>query len=274
MAKTILNTIVDDLSADLCRRKQQVSVASLESMPGFERIPMSLARGLKDETQAIRRLSVIAEIKRRSPSRGRLRESFEPAGIARSYELAGAKAISVLTEENHFEGSLSHLAEVRAAVNLPVLRKDFITDPYQIFEARAFGADAILLIATLLERQHLQELIAAAQELGLSCLVELYDEHELDRIDMDIISILGVNNRNLHSFEVDITRAPRILARIPEHIVRVAESGLGTGADLVRMQESGIDAVLIGEALIIETDPGEALNRLHDEYEQELSSTE
>jgi len=266
MPDTILDTIVKDAAADLSRRKRERPLSSLESMPGFERTPLPLEEALR-----IKSLSIIAEIKRKSPSKGRLRDDFYVDVIARSYAAAGAAAISVLTEENHFEGHLSHITMVRASVDLPVLRKDFLVDPYQLVEARAYGADAVLLIATLLDQNHLQELLAAATELELSCLVELYDESELDQIDLDLVSILGVNNRNLHTFDVDVTRAPRLLAHVPDKIVRVAESGLSTGQNLAEMHRCGIDAVLIGEALISKSDPGEALKSLRSDCDLALS---
>ncbi len=266
MPDTILNRIVEDAASDLAVRKRERPVSTLESMPGFDRAPLSLERTLRGES-----LSIIAEIKRKSPSKGRLREDFYVDVIARSYVSAGARAISVLTEMNYFEGNLSHLATVRASVSVPILRKDFLVDPYQLAESRAYGADAVLLIATILDRNHLQEMLSAASELELSCLVELYDESELDKVDMDQISVLGVNNRNLHTFEVDIKRAPELLARVPESIVRVAESGLRTGQDLAEMQHHGIDAVLIGEVLISEPDPGLALSSLRSDYERCLN---
>jgi indole-3-glycerol phosphate synthase len=266
MSETILDTIVEDSAADLSRRKQQHPLSSLRSMPGFSRAPLPLAPALRSES-----LSIIAEIKRKSPSKGLLRKDFYVDVIARSYASANARAISVLTEVNHFDGSLADLASVRASVALPILRKDFLVDPYQLVEARAYGADAVLLIATILDRNHLAEMISAASELELSCLVELYDERELDHVDLDQISVLGVNNRNLHTFEVDITRAPKLLAQIPEDIIRVAESGLSTGRDLAEMQRLGIDAALIGEALISKSDPGEALTLLRNDCDRDLN---
>lgn len=268
MSDTILNTIVKDAAAELAKQKRDRPLSSLLSMPGFARTPLSLAKSLRSDS-----LSVIAEIKRTSPSKGRLRDDYYVDVIARSYASADARAISVLTEKNHFEGHLSHLVAARSAVSVPILRKDFLVDPYQLAEARAYGADAVLLIVTLLERSHLQEMLSAASELELSCLVELYDESELDRIDLDLISIVGVNNRNLHTFDVDVTRAPRILGHIPQDIIRVAESGLSTGQDLADTRRLGIDAVLIGEALISKPDPGEALALLRSEYERCITDT-
>ena len=266
MPETILDTIVEDAAADLIQRKRERPLSMLESMPGFDRATLSLGSALGGES-----LSVIAELKKTSPSRGPLRDNFYVDVIARSYSAAGAHAISVLTETNHFEGSLSNLEMVRGSVELPILRKDFLVDPYQLAEARAYGADAVLLIATLLDRNHLAEMLSAAKELDLNCLVELYDESELDRIDLDQISILGVNNRNLHTFDVDIKRAPELLGRVPKNIVHVAESGLSSGHDLAEMQRQGIDAVLIWEALLINSDPCAALTGLLNDYKKCLA---
>lgn len=257
MSSTILHTIVDDAQADLTRRKRDAPLSTLVTMPGFSREPYSLADALVGVPT-----SIIAEIKRRSPSKGLLREDFDVRAIGESYQSAGAAAISVLTESNHFGGKLSYLQDVRSAVTIPILRKDFIVDPYQLFEARAFGADAALLIATLLERSQIEELLHAAQDAGITCLVELYDASELDKLDFENVSILGVNNRDLRTFEVDTSRAPAILNLAPENIVRVAESGLSTGEELAALSLGGIDAALIGESFMRQDDPGAALNNL------------
>jgi indole-3-glycerol phosphate synthase len=266
---TILDTIVRDSAGNLSRRKRECPISSLESMAGFARSPLPFAHALKSKPGAF-----IAEIKHRSPSKGVLRDDYDVKRFTEAYQTGGARAISVLTEENHFHGHLAHLETARSIVSVPLLRKDFIVDPYQIIEARAFGADAVLLIVSLLDRHHLEELLAVATEVNLDCLVEIYDEPELDRVDFSRISILGVNNRNLHSFEVDTSRAPRILARVPEHIARVAESGLKTAENVADMFESGIDAVLIGEALMSDPDPGEALSALRESCDKILADRE
>lgn len=208
------------------------------------------------------RLSVIAECKRRSPSRGVLRDDYDPAAIARAYAQTGAAAISVLTEPAFFDGALDHLAAVRDAVSLPLLRKDFIVTEYQVVEARACGADAVLLIAAALERPALAGLRELAERLGLAALVEVHDETELDRALEAGARIVGVNNRNLRTLAVSIEASERLIEQIPDECVAVAESGLRRGDDLRRLSAAGYDAFLIGEHLMSAADPGAALAAL------------
>ena len=205
------------------------------------------------------RLAVIAECKRRSPSRGVLRQEYDPAAIARSYDAAGATALSVLTESAFFDGSLEHLAAARAVTRLPILRKDFIIDRYQIFEARAAGADAVLLIAATLTPAELVFLHRAAADAGLDVLVEIHDVAELPAALDAGAKIIGVNNRNLRTLQVNTDVSTRAIAAIPDEAVAVAESGLKTGADLRRLRAAGYDAFLIGESLMTSSDPGLAL---------------
>ena len=207
-------------------------------------------------------VNVIAECKRRSPSRGVLRADYEPAGIAHGYAAAGAAAISVLTEPAFFDGSLEHLVAVRGATSLPVLRKDFILDRYQILEARAAGADAILLIVAALSRSSLKELHQAATDAGLDVLVEVHDLQEIPLALEAGASIVGVNNRSLRTLAVDTDVSLRAVESIPQEIVAVAESGLKTGEDLRRLQKAGYDAFLIGERFMTAADPGRALGDL------------
>ena len=208
-------------------------------------------------------MSFIAEIKKASPSKGQIREDFDPASIAQQYAEHDAAAISVLTEPQYFEGSLEHMAWIRAHVpETPLLRKDFIIDPYQLVEARAVGADAVLLIATALDAGRLSDLHAAATELGLSCLVEVYTEEDLNKIDWDQVTVLGVNNRDLHTFEVDIQNSLRIFEQAPKGVGRVAESGLSDPETLVRLRQAGVNGVLIGEHLMRAEHPGQALSEL------------
>jgi indole-3-glycerol phosphate synthase len=205
---------------------------------------------------------VVAECKRRSPSRGVLREAYDPAAIARAYERAGAAAISVLTEPTFFDGALAHLAGVRDAVRLPLLRKDFIICEYQLFEAKASGADAVLLIAAALDSRSLAALHAQACALGLDVLVEVHDTDEVS-IALDAgARIVGVNNRNLRTLEVDVAASEKAAARLPQGVVRVSESGLKGADDLRRLRQLGYDAFLIGERFMGAEDPGEALRRL------------
>ena len=202
---------------------------------------------------------VIAECKRRSPSRGVLRTAYHPAAIARAYDSAGAAAISVLTEPTFFDGALDHLRAVRDAVDLPILRKDFVVDAYQLLEARAAGADAVLLIVAALDDGALADLGGAAGDLGLDVLVEVHDERELDRALAAGATIVGVNNRNLRTLAVDVEASFRLAARMPAGVVAVAESGLRTGEDVRRLREVGYQAFLIGERFMSAADPGAAL---------------
>lgn len=263
---TILDKILTDTRALVAHRKATVPVQRLEERPFFHGPTLPLARALRRD-----HLAVIAEIKRASPSKGLIRADFPVRDLANQYKHGGANAISVLTEPLHFQGSLDYLALVRQTVDLPLLRKDFIVDPYQLIEARAYGADAVLLIAAALDRQELYDLHAAATELGLSCLVEVYDPHELDKLDFDQIQILGVNNRDLRTFEVDIEHSLRTFAMAPDHVVRVSESGLGESVDdLAHLRRNGIDAVLIGESFMRAPHPGTAVQDLKAETEQQV----
>jgi indole-3-glycerol phosphate synthase len=205
---------------------------------------------------------VIAECKRRSPSRGILRANYDPAAIAASYARAGAVAISVLTEPTFFDGSLKHLQAVRAAVDLPVLRKDFIVDRYQLVEACAWGADAALLIVAALTDAELRSLIATAETLAIDALVEVHDRNELTRALDAGARVLGVNNRNLKTLEVSTRVAEDLAAAIPEETIAVAESGLSSRAHLDRLSAAGYDAFLIGERFMTARDPGVALKEM------------
>ena len=208
------------------------------------------------------RPNVIAECKRRSPSRGILRRDYRPGAIAAAYERNGAAAVSVLTEPTFFDGALDHLRAVRAAVGIPVLRKDFIVDPYQLLEAAAAGADAVLLIAAALDDADLGALHARAAGLGLGVLVEVHDADELDRAARAGAAVVGVNNRNLRTLAVDVEASHRLAARMPEGAIGVAESGLRTSADLARLGAAGYSAFLIGETFMTARDPGAALRDL------------
>ncbi len=250
----ILHRIVADTRLLVASRKRVTPIARLEDMPSFSAPALNLSEALRGEG-----LSVIAEIKKASPSRGVLRGDFNPAQIARQYGHSGAAAISVVTEPTYFKGSLEHLAAARQVTDLPLLRKDFIVDPYQLYEARAFGADAVLLIAAVLDAAELHDLHQAAEALGLSCLVEIYDASELDRIDFDQIRILGVNNRDLRTFSVDIDHSVRIFQALPPTVIKVSESGMSEPADLAYIERNGADAVLIGEAFMKAPEPGKQL---------------
>ena len=208
------------------------------------------------------RVNVIAEFKRRSPSRGAIREDLHPVYVAQGYEIAGAAALSVLTEEEFFGGSIVDLQEARAATLLPTLRKDFIVDAYQVREAWIAGADAVLLIVAVLADHELRQLHAAATELGLEVLVEVHDGDELGRALAAGARIVGVNNRDLHSLEVRLETSLELIERIPDEVVAVSESGLRCGGDVRRLRDAGFDAFLIGEHLMAAPDPGAALEAL------------
>jgi indole-3-glycerol phosphate synthase len=208
------------------------------------------------------RVNIIAECKRRSPSRGVLRPQYDPAAIAVGYERAGAVAVSVLTEPTFFDGDPSHLEAVRAAVTLPLLRKDFIVDQYQLVEARALGADAVLLIVAALTPTELRRLRAIAAALGLAALVEVHDVDELDIALEAGAEIVGVNNRNLRTLAVDVTASETIARRIPPGVIAVSESGLRSPADIARLRAHGYRAFLIGERFMTMSDPGAALSDL------------
>ena len=209
------------------------------------------------------RINVIAECKRRSPSRGVLREQqYEAATIARSYAGAGASAISVLTEPTFFDGALEHLQSVRAAVDVPLLRKDFIVSEYQLFEAKAAGADAVLLIVAALAASDLRAFGARADSLGLGVLVEVHDADELSVAIDAGAGIIGVNNRNLRTLEVDVRVSETLIARMPSDVVTVSESGLRSADDLLRLRQLGYQGFLLGERFMAERDPGAELSAL------------
>ena len=208
------------------------------------------------------RPAVIAEVKRASPSKGLLRDPFEPAAIAASYEAGGAACLSVLTDRDFFQGDPAHLAQARGACSLPVLRKDFLIEPWQVAEARAMGADCILLIAAALATQDMQGLEAHARSLGLAVLVEVHDEAELESALTLKTPLLGINNRNLRTFETRLDTTLGLLGRIPADRLVVTESGILSAADVRRMREASVHAFLVGEAFMRAPDPGGALRAL------------
>jgi indole-3-glycerol phosphate synthase len=208
------------------------------------------------------RVNVIAECKRRSPSKGVLAAQYDPVAIARKYEEGGAAAISVLTEPTFFDGSLDHLRLVRDAVDLPILRKDFIVDEYQLFEARAAGADAILLIVAALEQGSLVRLQARAFQLGLAALVEVHDEAELTRAVDAGARIIGVNNRNLRTLSVDVEASYRLATGLPKDVIGISESGLKSREEVERLTAAGYRAFLVGERFMTDPDPAGALRQL------------
>jgi len=208
------------------------------------------------------RVNVIAECKRRSPSKGVLAASYDPEALAAAYERGGAAAVSVLTEPTFFDGALEHLARVRRTVQIPVLRKDFIVDEYQLHEARANGADAVLLIVAALEQRDLRGLHQQASALGLAALVEVHDEDQLERAVDAGARLIGVNNRNLRTLAVDVEASHRLGRLIPRDVVAVSESGLRSRGDLERLREDGYRAFLIGERFMVDPDPARAIGEL------------
>ncbi len=254
---SILEKIVSQTKIDLKKRILERSYTSLESEWGFEKELQSFSQAIKGKV-----VKFITEVKKASPSKGIIREDFDPVSLARIYEKSGASAISVLTDEPFFKGHLSYLDDIAQQITIPILRKDFIINPYQIAEAKAFGADAILLIARILSDSQLDELLSAAKEYELDALVECYDLVDQDRINYEKVSILGVNNRDLETFEVDVHRGVSQLNMAPESTITVSESGISTVDDIKFLQKNGINAVLIGEHLMRQSNIGRELRRL------------
>jgi indole-3-glycerol phosphate synthase len=207
-------------------------------------------------------IHLIGEIKKASPSRGVIREDFEPVSLARTLESHGAACVSVLTDAPFFQGCLEYLSQVRDAVAVPVLRKDFILDPYQVWEARAHGADAVLLIAECLDDCTFRQLLGITLDLGMTPLVELFEPENVDRILEAGATLIGVNNRNLRTFETDLEHTLRLKERIPSHCVLVAESGLAHRHDVLRLERAGVQAMLVGESLMNKPDIGSAVDEL------------
>lgn len=260
----ILEEITKQTAEDLARRKREVSFANFNSFEGFEKKRISFKKSLEGNEE----VSIIAEVKKASPSKGIIRPDFDPVDIALRYEEGGASALSVLTDQPFFKGELKYLETISKRIELPVLRKDFIIDPYQIKEARAYGADAVLIIVTITEGKQLEELLHAAKEFELDALVECYDQDDFDRIDFELVDILGVNNRDLKNFEVDVHRGISILQQAPKGTVLVSESGLSSGKDLALLKNEGIHSALIGEHFMRQKDPGKAVHDLLDQTEQ------
>jgi indole-3-glycerol phosphate synthase len=253
---SVLARILDEARAEVLRRKQAVSLGELQS-----RSVDLPTRGFR-ESLSSSGISVIAEFKRRSPSAGALREDANVASIVAAYERGGASALSVLTEEANFGGSLEDLCAARRACGLPILRKDFIVDPYQLYEARAAGADAALLIVAALDRDALASLHETATKLGLDALVEVHDSDELATATSIGARLIGVNNRDLRDFSVDVARTSRLLEGMPAGATVVSESGIATPEQLRELEREGVAAVLVGEALMRASDPQGALAAL------------
>jgi indole-3-glycerol phosphate synthase len=257
---TILNEIIQYKRAEELPRQMR------SRKPALVRAEASLAPPAQDFVAALRRrpeVALIAEIKKASPSRGLLRHHFDPLELAATYAEHGAAAISVLTDAKYFQGKLEYLSQIRTHLtHTPLLRKDFIFDPYQVYEARAAGADALLLIAAVLSDRDLAELLTLTHQLGMAALIEVHDRTELERVLPLSPRLIGVNNRNLHDFSVDLQTCIELRQHVPPEICFVAESGIHTVADVRRLAQEGVDAILVGEALVTAKDVGQKVAEL------------
>ncbi|MDO5738712.1 MAG: indole-3-glycerol phosphate synthase TrpC [Ornithinimicrobium sp.] len=254
---TVLDQIIEGVRADLDGRRRAQPLEDVQERARAASPALDVLRVLRSG-----RMHVIAEVKRSSPSKGALAAIADPAMLAADYEAGGASVISVLTEERRFGGSLADLDAVRARVDIPLLRKDFIVDPYQVWESRAHGADLVLLIVAALPQEVLVGLLERVESLGMQALVEVHDEDELDRAVTAGARIIGINNRNLRTLDVDRSTFARLSPGVPQGVVRVAESGVRGPLDVMSFVEAGADAVLVGEALVTGASPREAVAEL------------
>ena len=257
----ILNKILASKKTEVAASKLAVSLDQLQAQAEAQGEPRDFVGSIHKKVMA-NKAAVIAEIKKASPSKGVIREDFKPAEIAKSYEKAGAACLSVLTDEQYFQGSAAYLKQARAACTLPVLRKDFIIDEYQVFEARAMGADCILLIVAALELAQMQKLEALANELGMAVLVEVHDADELALALQLETPLIGINNRNLRTFEVSLQTTLDLLKIMPEDRFVVTESGIFTPDDVKLMLDNQVQGFLVGEAFMRQDDPGAELARV------------
>ncbi|WP_435104967.1 indole-3-glycerol phosphate synthase TrpC [Arhodomonas sp. AD133] len=260
----VLKRILERKAEIVAERSEQVGFKAFERRIAEASAP----RGFRAALQAVVGAGgsgVIAEVKRASPSKGVIRDPYDPVTIARSYEAGGASCLSVLTDEDFFGGADTHLVQARAATSLPVLRKDFIIDPYQVYEARALGADCVLLIVAALGDTRLQELHGLAEDIGMDVLVEVHTGDELERALALRPRLLGVNNRDLHTFETDIATTIALRERVPPEVTLVTESGIHTAEEVSYMHQHGVHAFLVGEAFMRAAEPGEKLAELFGE---------
>jgi indole-3-glycerol phosphate synthase len=263
--KAILATKAQEVSAAKAACSPSQLEADVKALSDAVSAPGHAPRGFLRALQSKREQglpAVIAEVKKASPSKGVIRKRFDPAEIAAQYEAAGAACLSVLTDQDYFQGSPDDLRAARAACGLPVLRKDFLVDPYQVFEARLWGADCVLLITAALADAQMQELEATAMALGMDVLVEVHDGEELDRALKLRTPLVGINNRNLHTFETRLRTTIDLLERVPSDKFLVTESGILQALDVQLMQDHGVNAFLVGEAMMRQPDPGQALRAL------------
>lgn len=263
---SILDDILHRTRADVLDRRGRVPLSELKAHCRDRPPPRDLVGALRREGDAGGRrrgpIRVIAEVKKASPSKGVIRADFAPADLARAYARAGAHAISVLTDAPFFQGSLDHLKAVREAVNLPILRKDFHVDPYQLWEARAAGADAVLLIAAALSPPEFSDLLALSRDLKLAALAEVHTRQELETVLQSGTELVGINNRDLKSFEVSLETTFGLLPSVPTEVVVVSESGISQAEEVERLASAGVDGILVGEGLLRHPDVGSALRRL------------
>ncbi len=254
----ILDEIIQNKTSEV-----EISKTSLPLEQIQEQIKDALpSRNFFDAINPKGELKIISEVKHASPSKGVFREDFDPVQIAKSYSRGGASAISVLTDEKYFRGSLSFLKNIRAEVDTPLLRKDFIVDPYQVYEARLFGADAILLIVAALDQTSLSELLELTHSLQMNAIVEVHDENELDRALEADARIIGINNRDLRTFNVDLNVSINLSKKVPGDKIVIAESGIGSIEDIDRLRGEGVHVFLIGETFMKAPDPGQKLKEL------------
>jgi indole-3-glycerol phosphate synthase len=245
----MLNKIIAQKREEVEQRKKEATMTYLQERIARQKPTLDLAPALKGD-----HIRLIAEVKQASPSRGMLSPNLNPVELAQTYAEGGASAISVLTEANYFMGSIEHLAAIKEVVELPLLRKDFIFDPYQVYESRAYGADASLLIAAILSQGQLEELISLSHSLGLRCLVEVHNEGEAERAVLSDAEIIGINNRDLNTLSIDIDMTRRLRPLIPKQKIVVSESGIKNKRDIEKLRKWGVDAVLVGEALVTARD--------------------
>ncbi len=246
----ILDDIVAHKKEELAETKRRAPFSEIKEKAS----DAGPARGFERALGSGKSIRLIAEVKKASPSKGVIREDFDPVGIAKIYEGAGASCLSVLTESRYFQGRLEYLTAIRAAVSLPLLRKDFIVDEYQVFEARAAGADAILLIAASLDRRQIEDLQGIARGIGLDVLVESHSYKELDKTLLAGATLVGINNRDLSTFSVSLRTTLDLLKDIPDDRTVVSESGIKTRDDVLKLEQAGADAILVGESLMREKD--------------------
>ena len=249
---SVLDQILELKREEVAERKRREPLRALETRIPLQGVPLDFARALKGD-----RIRLIAEVKKASPSRGLLSTDFDPAALARTYARNGAAAISVLTEVPHFQGAIEHLEVVRSAIDitpLPILRKDFIFDPYQLYEARACRADALLLIVAILDKEQLKSLLEETHHLGMEALVEVHNEIEVESALEAGAKVIGINNRDLSTFHTDISTTQKLRPLIPRDTLVVSESGINSRQDVARLREWSVDAILVGEALVTAKD--------------------